>query len=304
MNIKKIAKHLLFPHIAAVILLLPLSATFLIYALLTLGEDHPIRIVSYVIAFYTLTVWSIRMPSIVKSIGRFKKENKYVKRWLEDAHLRMKVTLSANAVWNAAYATLQLVLGIYHRSAWFYSLAAYYYSLATMRTFLVHHTLRHSPRERMRSELIKYRACGRIFLIVNLALSGMMLYRIYEGRMVSHHEITTIAMAAYTFTSLTMAIINLIKYRKYNSPVFSASKAISLASALVSMLSLESTMLTTFGDGSMTERSQILFLALSGGGVSAFIIAMAIYMIVHSSKIIRSIRSDTYAHERTEQNEC
>lgn len=288
MDIKKIAKHLLFPHMAAVIILLPISAAFLIYALLTLGEEHPLRIASYVVAFYTLMIWSVRMPSIIRSIGRFKQENKYAKRWLGDAHLRMKVTLSANALWNAAYATLQLVLGIYHRSAWFYSLAAYYYSLATMRTFLMHHTMKHAPGERMRSELIKYRACGWIFLAVNLALSGMMLYRIHEGRMVSHHEITTIAMAAYTFTSLTMAIINLIKYRKYNSPVFSASKAISLASACVSMLSLESTMLMTFGDGSMTQKTQILFLALSGGGVSAFIIAMAIYMIVHSGKIIRS----------------
>lgn len=288
MDIKKIAKHLLFPHMAVVIVLLPISAAFMIYALPALGEEHPLSIASYVVAFYTLTVWSVRMPSIIRSIGRFKRENKYAKRWLGDAHLRMKVTLSANALWNAAYATLQLVLGIYHRSAWFYSLAAYYYSLATMRTFLMHHTMKHAPGEKMRSELIKYRACGWIFLVVNLALSGMMLYRIHEGRMVSHHEITTIAMAAYTFTSLTMAIINLIKYRKYNSPVFSASKAISLASACVSMLSLESTMLMTFGDGSMTQKTQILFLALSGGGVSAFIIAMAIYMIVRSGKIIRS----------------
>lgn len=288
MDIKKIAKHLLFPHMAAVIILLPISAAFLIYALLALDEVHPLRIASYVIAFYTLAIWSIRIPTIIRSIVRFKRENKYAKRWLGDAHLRMKVTLSANALWNAAYATLQLALGIYHRSAWFYSLAAYYFSLATMRTFLMHHTLKHAPGERMRSELIKYRACGWIFLIVNLALSGMMLYRIHEGRMVSHHEITTIAMAAYTFTSLTMAIINLIKYRKYNSPVFSASKAISLASACVSMLSLESTMLMTFGDGSMTEKTQILFLALSGGGVCALIVAMSIYMIVHSGRIMRS----------------
>ncbi len=61
----------------------------------------------------------------------------------------------------------------------------------------------------------------------------MMFIMVYQGRNYGHHEITTIAMAAYTFTSFTMAIINVIKYRKYKSPVYSATKAISLSSACV-----------------------------------------------------------------------
>lgn len=139
----------------------------------------------------------------------------------------------------------------------------------------------------MRQEFTHYRTCGWIFLLMNLALSGMMLLMIHENRMVRHHEITTISMAAYTFTSLTMAIVNVVRYRKYNSPVFSASKAISLAAACVSMLTLESTMLTTFSGVDMTAQDQTLFLAISGGAVSAFIVAMAIYMIVKAGNQIK-----------------
>ena len=98
-------------------------------------------------------------------------------------------------------------------------------------------------------------------------------------------------MAAYTFTAFTLAIINVVKYSKYNSPVFSASKAISLAAACVSMLTLESTMLTTFNDGTMDILSRKIMLGASGGVVSVFIVAMAIYMIVQSSKKIKLLKN-------------
>lgn len=285
---KTILKKLLFPHIFLLFLLLPTSVGAMLYAMLRFGDDHPITVVSYVIAFYTVTIWSVRIPAIVRYIKRFKVENKFVAGWLGDVHLRVKLTLSAAAVWNGGYGILQLCLGVYHRSAWFFSLAAYYLLLALMRFYLMHHTLRNTPGGEMRRELSRYRVCGSILLVMNLALSAMMLYRIHDGRMVAHHEITTIAMAAYTFTSFAMATVNLIRYRRYNSPVFSASKAISFAAACVSMLSLESTMLATFDQG-MGERSKILFLALSGAGVSAIIIAMAIYMIASSGKKIKTI---------------
>ena len=97
-------------------------------------------------------------------------------------------------------------------------------------------------------------------------------------------NITTITMAAYTFTTLTVAIINVIKYRKYDSPIYSASKAISLAAASVSIITLESTMLTTFGGETMDAFTQKLMLGLTGGAIAAFIIGMAIYMIVQSTK--------------------
>ena len=106
---------------------------------------------------------------------------------------------------------------------------------------------------------------------------------ISEGRTFHHNEITTIAMAAYTFTAFTTAIVNLVKYRKYNSPVLSAAKAVSLAAACVSMLTLEATMLTTFGGG---EDAQFRRLMLGGTGavVFLFIVAMALFMIVRGAK--------------------
>ncbi len=287
MKAKRLLHALLFPHIAVLLVLLPVAAVGLVWTMQTLLQTAPLRIAAYVLSAYTLTIWCVRVPSLVRGWRQFRQNNRYASRWLQDVQLRMRVTLTASLVWNSAYGALQLGLGIYHHAAWFYSLAAYYASLAVMRFFLARQLLRPAAQRAYARELCAYRLCGWCLLAMNLALSGVMLYRIHDNRLVQHHEITTIAMAAYTFTSLTMAIVNVKKYRRYQSPVISASKAISLAAACVSMLSLESTMLATFGSGEMPARTQLLFLSLSGAGVSLCIVAMAVYMIVRANQTIK-----------------
>ncbi len=291
MDWKKFWRNLLFPPLFVPLLLLPISLGAMGYGMLRLGDSHPATIAADALAFYGLIIWCIRVPEMIRSHKHFKEENRYTNRWFTDHRLRMNVTVGGHVLWNGAYGALQLGLGIYHHSAWFYSLAAYYASLAVMRFFLVRHTLRHEPGRELRKELYYYRACGWILLLLNLALSGMMLYMIRENRVTRHHEITTIALAAYTFLTLTMAIINLIRYRKWGSPVISASRGVSLAAACVSMLSLENTMLATFGDGSMTNGTRQLFLALSGGGISIGIVTMAIYMIRNANNKLKQMEN-------------
>ena len=291
MDWKKIGKSLLFPHIAIMIILVPIATVFLVYSMVFLGTDSLVSIISYVLAAYTLTVWCFKIPYLIRFFRAFKRENKYVKIWESSTRLRVNVSLYGTLIWNVAYALLQLGMGFWHHTFWFYSLAGYYISLAVMRFFLVHHTSRHRPGELMLSELEKYRACGIVFLMMNMALALIIFFMVYWNRTFNHHAITTIALAAYTFTSLTVAIINTIKYRKYNSPVYSASKMVSLASACVSMLTLESTMLTTFGSETMSLTDRRIFLGVSGGLISAFIIAMAIYMIVQGTKKIKLLKT-------------
>jgi len=291
MDWKKLGKALLFPHIAIMIILIPTATVFLVYSMVFLGTESVTAIISYLLAAYTLTVWCFKIPYLIRFFKRFKDENKYARIWRDDTRLRVNVSLYGTLIYNTAYALLQLGMGFWHHTFWFYSLAGYYISLAVMRFFLVRHTSKHKPGEKMLDELKKYRACGIILLVMNLALAFIIFFMVYWNRTFNHHEITTITLAAYTFTSLTRAIINTVKYRKYNSPVYSASKAISLASATVAVLTLESTMLTTFGNGTMSISGRRVLLGVSGGVISVFIIAMAIYMIVHGSKKINLLRA-------------
>ena len=292
MDWKKHGKALLFPHIAIMIILVPIATVLLVSSMVFVGTESPFAIVSYVIAAYTLTVWCFRIPHLIKLFKSFKDKNKYARRLQDDARLRVNLSLYGSLAWNALYGILQLWLGFYHHTFWFYSLGAYYICLGVMRVFLLLHTRRYAPGEKIQNELEKYRACGWVFLLMNLALALIIFFMVYWGRTFEHHMITAIAMAAYTFTAFTVAIVNVVKYRKYNSPVFSASKAISLAAALVSMLTLESTMLTAFGDGTMTATEQKWMLGATGSAISVLIVAMAIYMIVAGTKKLKILKSE------------
>ena len=78
MDYKKIGKALFFPHISILMILLPVSAVFLVYSMIFLGTSSVTAIISYVLAFYTLTVWCLRIPDIINFVKRIKNENKYV----------------------------------------------------------------------------------------------------------------------------------------------------------------------------------------------------------------------------------
>ena len=287
MDWKKLGKALLFPHIAIMIVLIPIATVLLVGSMVFIGTESPIAIVSYVLAAYTLTAWCFRIPELIRYFQAFKNENRYVRQWLSDTRLRVNVSLYGSLALNVAYALLQLWLGFYHRTFWFCSLGAYYLCLAVMRFFLVNHTRKHAPGKKMRTELRKYRACGWVFLLMNLALTLIIFFMLYWNRTFTHHMITAIAMAAYTFTAFTVAIVSIVKYKKYNSPVFSASKAISFAAACVSMLTLTSTMLTTFSDGTMDAAAQKMMLGSVGAAVSLVVVAMAVSMIVIGTKKLK-----------------
>lgn len=292
MDWKKLGKAVLFPHTAILILLLPVATACLVYAMVFLESESILAILSYVLAAYTLTVWCVRMPDWIRFFQTFKNENRYARRWQDDTHLRVKISLYGTFLWNTVYAVFQLCLGWYHTTFWYVSLAGYYICLAVMRFLLVRHTAKNQPGMAMGREWRHYRVCGWFFLLMNLALTMIVFFMVYWNRTFHHHQITAIAMAAYTFTAFTVAIVNLVQYRKYNSPVYSASKAISFAAACVSMLTLESTMLTAFEKGEMTLTDRRILLGISGGMVCVFVIAMAIYMIVHSTKQLKEFGNE------------
>lgn len=292
MDWKKLGKALLFPHTAIMIILVPIATVLLVGSMVFIGTESPMAIFSYVLAAYTLTVWCFKIPYLIKFFKNFKNENQYARKWQDDARLRINVSLYGSLAWNTLYGIFQLWLGFFHHTFWFCSIGIYYICLAVMRLFLVNHTRKYAPGEKMRTELVKYRACGWIFLLMNLALSLIVFFMLYWNRTFTHHMITAIAMAAYTFTAFTTAIINVVKYKKYNSPVYSASKAISFAAACVSMLTLTSTLLTTFGDETMSVMEQKIMLGSIGIAVSAMVVILAVFMIVMGTKKLHALKKE------------
>lgn len=294
-RVKKILLKLLFPHVGVVVILVPIATALVVYALLN-PDEHPLVLYSsYLLSAYALTVVCTKAPRIYQGLKNIKEKNKYINRYVADAHWRVKISLLGTVSLNILYVFMQLASGILYRAAWFYALAVYYALLIIMRVFLLRNTSKTIPGRNKLSEFYRYRFCGFLLLVMTQALALIVFYIVRRNRGYNYHPIHTIAMAAYTFTSLTMAIINVIKYRKFESPLMSAAKAISLASAAVSMLSLETAMLTAFGEQKNPEFRQVMT-AITGVAVCAFVMLMAIYMIMRANKQIKQIKMRRTKH--------
>ena len=275
---------------AIMIPLIPISAVLLCFAFIPENPNSIVQYTSYFVSAYTLTVWCFRIPDLVRFFKGVKNENRLILRYTGDPALRVRLSLYGTTTFNIAYAALQLGLGIYHHSVWFYSLAAYYALLSLMRFFLLRdmRANKDDMTGHLGSQWKKYRFCGVVLGLTSFALIIVVIYIMYKVRGFSHHEITTIALAAYTFTSFAFAIRNVLKYRAYKSPVMSAAKMISLASALVSVMTLENAMLNSFGSD-MSGETYMLFSGLTGIAVCGIIIASAIFMIIRSTKELRKL---------------
>ncbi len=207
-------------------------------------------------------------------------------RFRKDERLRVHTSLLLSLLWNLLYAVFQLYLGLLHQTFWYGSFAFYHFLLAGMRFSLLQYVVSHRERNIVK-EWKKYRRCGLVLLVVTLSLSVLVSFLIARNPDYQHHEIVAIAMATYTFTAFGLAVANAVKYKKYNSPVYSASKIVSLTAACVSILTLASTMLSTFGGEGLDAFSKRLLLALSGGAAAVFIVTTAIYMTVQSTKTLK-----------------
>ena len=80
MDFKKLGRALLFPHIAIMILLLPMATVMLVGSMVFVGTESAVAIISYIIAAYTLSVWCFRAPRLVRGFKNFRNENKYARR--------------------------------------------------------------------------------------------------------------------------------------------------------------------------------------------------------------------------------
>ena len=287
MRWKRLARALLFPHPAIVALLCAAATVLLIYSFIALGETEALSIAAYTLSFYALTLVCLRIPDMIAFAQRFRRENKYLLLYQSDVQLRMNISLYGAFGFNAVYALFQLCLGLWHHSAWFYAMAGYYFLLACMRLMLARTISGHAPGDCQRLEWRRHRLCGVLLMAMNLTLMVFILYFVFQTRTFIHHEITTIAMAAYTFGALALAIANIIRYRPYNSPAYSAAKNISLVSAAVSVLTLENAMFTAFGQDSSLLFRQIM-LGATGLAVMLLVLTMAFRMILQANRRLQT----------------
>ena len=200
---------------------------------------------------------------------------------------------------NSAYALGNGLLGFLTHSWWFIAVGAYYAVLAATR-FSVLRFLRNPEKEE--TEIFVKRTTGALLILLSFCLVGVNILAAVKDRGKVFHEIVMIAIAAYTFTKITMAIIGLVKAKNCSSPLKATLRNISFADAVVSVYSLQRSMLVSFPG--MEEWEIRLMNILTGTAVWIVVLFLGINLIggkhvnMAKSKIVNANKkiADTVTH--------
>ena len=279
-------KILLFPHWFVKILLVIVTVPLLVYSLGYDDANPIIAYFSYGFSAYTLVVVCLKVPAMVKAVKDWLYAHKYSNRYLTDSKLRAEISLYTGTAVNLLYAIFYFGMGVYYSSTWIRAIAIYYIVLSVIRVGLVKKDRRKvdidDDIKRRVYELESCRTSGKLMFLLNFVVAGIVGHMIWKNEHYNYPGLLIYAQAAYAFFCLTKAIIHLFKYKKMEQPILSAAKIVSMSTALVSILALQTAMLTQFGEG----RTNFIGLmnALTGAAVCIAEFAMAVWLMHKSRK--------------------
>ena len=289
MDWKRLGKKLLFPPVWLMVILVIVSAVALTFIFVKEMEQSIPAYIVYVLAFYTLSVVTVFcamvLPNQYSTIKQRIYDNPLGNRYMTDRIFRTNISLSVSFVISMLYVAINLWSWYLLKSYWFMVLSVYYVIMAVMRFLLVRYVRVQKIGTDILGEWKRSRSCAYILLLINLSFSGAVLMILYQHKGYDYPGIMIDVMAMYTFYSLTMSIVELVKYRSLASPIMSTAKMVSLSAALVSMLNLETAMFAQFG-GDMSPENQRIFIILTGAGISITVVTLSVILIVRATKEI------------------
>lgn len=225
-----------------------------------------------------------KRQSVIRCLSR----NAHISAYLNNRAFRAKISLFTGAVLNVTYVITKLIAGIYYDSSWMYAIAAYYFILCLLRVFMLIN-IRHSesietPKEAKVHKLRCYRMTGGLLLLLDQVMIIMIVLMVVQNRVYDYPGFLIYWSAFYAFYHIIVSFRNIIYFHKGRHVMLSASKMLEFAAAIMSLYVVQVDMIARFGS---SETFRLVMNAAVGGVVVLAVLAMAIYMICHSSKELK-----------------
>lgn len=194
-----------------------------------------------------------------------------------DKDYRRKATTMLSLIINIAYTIGNLALSIVYHSFWFLTTGVYFLTLSLMRIGCV--KALHSKES---DKPFTGRFVGILLIFLFITMIGSVILSDCLDVITSKHPIIMITIATYTTAKISLAIMNTIKVRRTGNRIFIALRNISCADTAVSVVTMQRSMLVSFGE--MEIATIKLMNLLTGIGVCSVIILLGISMLLKSEK--------------------
>lgn len=207
-------------------------------------------------------------------------------RYRNDRHFRASAGLLRGMAVNFLYMLFRLVTGIRYASAWFLSMAAYELVLCIMRADLARCNRKKAAADAA-FVLRCYRRTALLLLLLNVPMGGMIVLMVRTDSGYSYPGYLIYLSALYTFYMMSLSIADMLRFRNCGSEILSAAKILRFVCAMMSILGLQTAMISRFSPDAPDYRREMN--ALTGGAVFFAVILTSVLMLCHAAKVRKKV---------------
>ena len=207
-------------------------------------------------------------------------------RFRDDYEYRTMVSAIASIFVSLFFAAYNFAVFVKTRYEWNIGIAIYYALLCIVRAVVEIAGIRGKKRDDDHAGEKTAVAAGVFTCAISAALVLPIAMMTMNRREVHYDTITAITVAAYTTYKIVIAVRSFLKTRHAYSATISTLKNIGFIDALTSVLSLQYTLIVTFGD--MSE--MFTMCAFTSFAIWVGIVGLSIRLLVISVKTLRAER--------------
>lgn len=178
---------------------------------------------------------------------------------------------------NLIFIIYNLYLGIFYQDAFAIGISIYYFLLSwiiSATLFVEKKIAGEDEKIKAKTRAKNYKISSIFVFIIDFCLIAPIILMATHPKEVTFGLIPAIAMAAFCVYKIVVAIINYIRSKKSQNPTTILLKEINIIGAIVSILSLQHTLIMV--NGGMNESMRILSLVTSIG----FLLLITIFSII------------------------
>ena len=248
----------------------------------------------YSLSAYSLTIWLAALLGLTKRAKSAMMGNKLMRkaaaspimgRYFKDLAFRGSISIYQGIAVNLFYVAFRIMAAIRYASVWFLSMAVYYLALGGLRAYLIVCYRRRTPELERRC----YHTTAWFLFLLNIPMGGMIVLMVRTDSGFSYPGYVIYLSALYTFYTMITSAINLIRFRRLGSPILSAAKVLHFVAAMMSILGLQTAMISRFSENG--ENYRRMMNAITGGFVYGIVILIAIYMLLHGRYLRKKAES-------------
>ncbi|MBE7093609.1 MAG: hypothetical protein E7367_02840 [Clostridiales bacterium] len=220
-------------------------------------------------------------------IGRYA----FTERLYTDKGYRIRVLAILSFAFGLCYTAFLAVMAVIESSFWYASLAEYNIVFCLTRAYVLHterKAAKLTPIAKDKRKIKAYAVCGGLIMLVGVQFVFSVMSIVFRNETFRYEGMMIYVFAAITFYRATLAIVRIIQLRKQNDYTLRSIVSYNLASAAVSIVSLQTAMFDSFhGEGINVP----VFNAATGGTVCLFLLFLGGWVLVSGVKKYKQLEN-------------